>query len=253
MATIECEQAVYGSFPGWSRGYDLLGSSPGCLPGWLTYFRQVCQGYGEPPRGFEPGGLLSRPLPSGGLLVVRPSTAGRDDHGRPGALAFHALFAADRDWRRYRLRPFQFASALKEHWTADSTIAGPIRLEVKPPRDHAPVDSPLVTLMATGLTGGLRYGIESPRSIEPLAQAVWERLPHWRQRRLHLATWTFSNRMAFDLFAAPRLHGMDVDERTILVDGSAADLGEVGRRTEILLWDRRPWFFRAWRAGRRIS
>ena len=48
---IPFEQAVYGSFPFWNRGYGVLTHSQGCRPEWLAELRNVCQRYGEPPTG----------------------------------------------------------------------------------------------------------------------------------------------------------------------------------------------------------
>ena len=38
---VRFEQAVYGSFPFWDRGYALLAHSPGCRPEWLAEFAAV--------------------------------------------------------------------------------------------------------------------------------------------------------------------------------------------------------------------
>ena len=37
------EQAVYGSFPFWRRGYGVLARSAGCRAEWLAELRIVCQ------------------------------------------------------------------------------------------------------------------------------------------------------------------------------------------------------------------
>src|SRR3954464_15992347 len=46
---IRYEQAVYGSFPFWDRGYAVLAHSPGCRPEWLAGPRAARQRYGERP------------------------------------------------------------------------------------------------------------------------------------------------------------------------------------------------------------
>ena len=57
---VRFEQAVYGSFPFWDRGYALLAHSPGCRPEWLAEFLAACQRYGEPRGGApEARGLFS--------------------------------------------------------------------------------------------------------------------------------------------------------------------------------------------------
>ena len=54
------EQAVYGSFAFWNRGYGVLAHSAGCRPEWLAELRSVCQRYGEPPTGADRIGRLLR-------------------------------------------------------------------------------------------------------------------------------------------------------------------------------------------------
>ena len=55
-ATVRFEQAVYGSFPFWERGYDVLAQSPGCRPDWLAQLCSACRRYGERPRGAAASG-----------------------------------------------------------------------------------------------------------------------------------------------------------------------------------------------------
>src|SRR4051794_30474773 len=99
--TVRYEQAVYGSFPFWDRGYDVLAHSPGCRPEWLAGMRAACQKFGERPRGVEEvGGLFALRLAEGPWMIVGPSVQGADDRGRPGALAFHALFLSPREYRK---------------------------------------------------------------------------------------------------------------------------------------------------------
>ena len=58
--TLHFEQAVYGSFPFWNRGYGVLAHSAGCRPEWLAELRHVCQRYGEPPAARSPFRRLLR-------------------------------------------------------------------------------------------------------------------------------------------------------------------------------------------------
>src|SRR5262249_13403910 len=90
---IPFEQAVYGSFPFWKRGYGVLTHSAGCRPEWLAELRSVCQRYGEPPSGAaQSAGFFALPLECGPWLIAGIHSLGFDDLGRPGALGFHALF-----------------------------------------------------------------------------------------------------------------------------------------------------------------
>ena len=66
--TIRYEQAVYGSFPFWDKGYAVLAQSPGCRPEWLAELREACQRFGERPGGVaeaEVRGLFALRLASG--------------------------------------------------------------------------------------------------------------------------------------------------------------------------------------------
>jgi hypothetical protein len=90
---VRVEQAVYGSFPFWNRGYAVLARSLGCRPEWLAALQTASQRYGERPTGVaEADGLFALRLKRGPWMIVGVSAQGRDDRDRPGALAFHALF-----------------------------------------------------------------------------------------------------------------------------------------------------------------
>src|SRR4051794_29680325 len=96
---VRYEQAVYGSFPFWDRGYAVLAHSPGCRPEWLAGPRTARPPYGEPPAGAaEAPALFALRLERGPWLIVGVGPQGHDDRGRPGALAFHALFVDPRDY-----------------------------------------------------------------------------------------------------------------------------------------------------------
>src|SRR5689334_96278 len=106
MPRVRYEQAVYGSFPFWDRGYAVLARSPGCRPERLADLERACQRYGERPRGAAAGGLFALRLPSGPWAIIGVGDQGADDRGRPGALAFHALLLTPRDYRRAGCDPF---------------------------------------------------------------------------------------------------------------------------------------------------
>ena len=100
--TIRFEQAVYGSFPFWNRGYGVLAHSTGCRPEWLAELRDVCQRYGEPPTG-----RTSR--------VASSHCRSRADRGWSQAFILRAATTAA---GRVRLRFTPYSSA-------DGPIAGP--------------------------------------------------------------------------------------------------------------------------------
>src|SRR5215831_18160716 len=101
MPLVRYEQAVYGSFPFWDRGYAVLAQSPGCRPEWLGELGRICQNFGERPHTVsEVAGLFALRMASGPWVIVGVGSPGSDDRGRPGALAFHALFLSAREFRK---------------------------------------------------------------------------------------------------------------------------------------------------------
>ncbi len=120
---ILLEQLVYGSFPFWDRGYDVLARSPGCRAEWVAEVLAACRRFGEAPAGVTPSpALFSVPL------AERPpgDRGGRAARGRrpgtPGALAFHALLVQPRDYRKAGSNPFAFAGAIRRDWSAEATL-----------------------------------------------------------------------------------------------------------------------------------
>ena len=80
--TFRLEQAVYGSFPFWHRGYAVLAHSAGCRPEWLAELRTACQRCGEPPAGLLPAdSLFALRLQSGPWMIVGVYPQGCDDQG----------------------------------------------------------------------------------------------------------------------------------------------------------------------------
>ena len=125
---VRFEQAVYGSFPFWNRGYAVLAHSAGCRPEWLAELRTVCQRYGEPPagtvRGRQPLRLAARERPV--------DDRGRSSSGmrRPGParrLAFHALFVGRWAYRWAGADPFAFAGAIRRDWSPADQRSNPAR------------------------------------------------------------------------------------------------------------------------------
>jgi hypothetical protein len=214
LTTVHFEQAVYGSFAFRDAGYAMLAQSPGCRAEWLADFRAACQKLGERPAGVaDAPGLFAARLASGPWAVVGMSPQGCDDRGRPGALAFHALFLSPREYRRAGCDPFALAGALRSDWTAEVTTLssgvwtiGGAEFESGPP-----VDARAAPIVAA-LVKGRRVIVESPGPIDDLAREVWRSLPLRVRRRATVATWAFANGPRFDLVAVPRLVGVAVDD-----------------------------------------
>ena len=209
---VRFEQAVYGSFAFWDRGYALLAQSPGCRPEWLAEFLAACQRHGEPRGGSpEARSLFSLRLKSGPWIVVGVSPQGHDDRGRPGALAFHALFLSPRDYRKAGHVPFGLSGALRGDWTAETRTlpsgAWPVEVPGTPETPHDPRALPIAAIAGRGG----RVALEEAGPIDALAREVWLALPDRARRRASVATWAFGNGNRFDLVALPRLAGVELD------------------------------------------
>jgi hypothetical protein len=241
--TIHYEQAVYGSFPFWDKGYAVLAQSPGCLPEWLTEMRDACQRFGERPGGVaeaEVRGLFALRLASGhgAWMIVGAGSPGSDDRGRPGALVFHTLFLSPRDYRRLGYNPFALTPALRNDWTAATGNLSAGTLTIPPPCPPNTTVDPSADRIAAALVRGRRVAIEAAAPIDALARQVWHALPARVRCRARVATWAFGNGNRFDLVALPRLAGVALDASYI--DLAALDvIGESPAGTPVSSWSRR--------------
>jgi hypothetical protein len=242
---IHLEQLVYGSFPFWDRGYDVLARSPGCRADCVAEVLAACRRFGDAPSGVTPApALFSLALPSGPRAIVGVEPQGADDRGRPGALAFHALLVEPGDYRKAGSNPFAFAGALRRDWSAEATLAA-ISWPVEPsdrqrsslafvgsaiadlfsgpgskrsaiadpteePATRPDTDSRARRIVAA-LSKGRRVALESLEPIDLLAREVWPSLPGSVRRNASVATWAFGNANRFDLVALPRLAGVELD------------------------------------------
>ena len=101
FGAIGYEQAVYGSFPFWSRGYAVLVASADCPPAWIDAMKRACARFGESPPGVAGfRSVFALPIDRSSWMIVQAASLGRDDQGRPGALAFHALFVSHWSYRQ---------------------------------------------------------------------------------------------------------------------------------------------------------
>ncbi len=216
MPRVRFEQAVYGSFPFWDRGYAMLAASPGCDPRWLREFESLCQRYGipsaPPPFSFT-GALFAIRLPRRDpWLIVRVAPQGNDNLGRPDALAFHGLFVTPSELRKSPLGPFGLVGALRSQWSAEETTLPPGSWEIPPFSAEEPLPPELDSLrepLTAALVLGRKVALESSEPITLLARAVWGMDPAipWR---VSFATLAGSTAIPFDLVALPRLSSADL-------------------------------------------
>ena len=144
-------------------------------------------------------------------MIVGVSPQGEDDRGRPGALAFHALFLDPHDYRRAGGNPFDFASLLRKDWTAETQTLPSGVWTVEPAEPSPPPVGSQVESIAATLGRGGRVALETPDPIDALARQVWSVLPLSVRCRASVATWAFGNGNRFDLVALPRLAGVEFD------------------------------------------
>jgi hypothetical protein len=210
---VRFEHAVYGSFPFWQHGYGVLARSSGCLPEWIAALKAAAQHFGERPAGTtESDALFAMRLDCGPWMIVGVSPQGCDDHGRPGALAFHGLFVGHWTYARAGADPFAFAPLLRRDWNAvdRDAILSNLPQSIQPAGFRrscglSPSDDQRFEPIVEALVQGRRVVVQSAEPIDVMARAVWQALP-WRVRlRVSVATWAFDNSNRFDLVALPKL------------------------------------------------
>ncbi len=210
------EQLVYGSFPFWDRGYDVLGCSPGCSPKITAEVVAICRKFGQPPSGdsAKPAMFAVR-LRSGPWAVVGVKPQGDDDRGRPGALAFHALIVSAEDHARTRFNPFGYTHQSK--WSLEDSGTLPrVRCFVERiAASDGSTNLGRVGPIVEALRKRRRVAVEASEPIDGLAREVWASLPERVRSRASVATWAFSGENRFDLVAFPRLVGVALDDSYI--------------------------------------
>ncbi len=222
MIAPRFEQAVYGSFGFWNRGYGRLAHSAGCRPEWLEAFESACRRFGEPPlaaRGHI--GRFALRLP-GAWLFAGVFPQGADDHDRPGALAFHGLFVDPMAYALAGSNPFPILALTRGNWTAADQGAELPTGKACSIAAHARVaddrNDPQVEAAAQALGRGRPVVIRTDRPITELARSIWSRLSWRRRQKLTLADWAFDNALGFDLVALPRLNGATIDSRALVLE-----------------------------------
>jgi hypothetical protein len=222
--TIRLEQAVYGSFPFWDRGYAILAHSAGCRPQWLAELKAACQRCGEPPAGLAPAdSLFTMRLRGGPWMIVGVHPQGSDDQGRPGALAFHALFINPWAYRWIGADPFAFVDCLRGDWSKDdrgrilpAAVWSAAARNVATSTPYHDNDPRLPQVVAA-LSQGRRVVVQSTEPIDGLARNVWRALPRSVRSRATVATWAFDNANQFDLVGLPKLVGMRLNGSDLIL------------------------------------
>jgi hypothetical protein len=221
LKSIRYEQAVYGSFPFWHRGYSVLARSAACRSEWLDAMRLAAQKFGERPASVpERDCLFAIRLHRGPWMIVGVFPQGCDDQGRPGALAFHALFVSTWSYRRAGANPFVFGKAFRRVWSlADQDTLLPTGTLSPQGHETRTKNEPdeLVQTVVAALKRGQKVIVSSSEPIENLARIVWLMLPGRIRRNASMATWAFENANQFDLVAVPRLAGDMINRCEVVV------------------------------------
>lgn len=215
FGSIRYEQAVYGSFPFWNRGYAVLTRSEACLPEWLDAMRHACQGLGERPSGVDSfRSHFAAPLGRARWMIVQADSLGVDDQGRPGATAFHAVFVSSWDYRRVGGDPLAFVPAFRADWTAidkERPLPRGVLKVVRSREAPATAVDPRVEPIVAALGRGRRAIVEAPAPADALVRSVWRRLSGATRRRTSVATWAFGDANRFDFLASPRIAGLSLN------------------------------------------
>jgi hypothetical protein len=223
--SVHFEQSVYGSFPFWGRGYAVLARSQGCRDDWLAALKLAARRFGEPPPGAGAcESLFATRIARGPWMVVGVFPQGCDDRGRPGALAFHALFVGPWAYRWAGASPFSFAPALRGAWTSEDIDRRLPTGSFRPGRRKPSVpgeddaDEELSRRIAEAMCRGRGAVVRSAGPIDLLARRVWARLPGRVRRGASVATWAYGNENRFALLGTPRILGGDRDGGTLVID-----------------------------------
>ena len=221
---VKLEQAIYGSFPFWQRGYGILARSSGCKPEWIVAFKTACQRFGERSMGIaDADGFFAIQITRGPWMIVGVYPQGCDDQGRPGALAFHGLFVGRWTYAKVGANPFGFNRFLRHDWNSldqDAILphihgaisASGFRRSVG---RISPEDDRFERIV-NAIAQGHRVVVQAMEPIDGLARSVWRAIPFRVRLRASVATWAFDNANGFDLVAVPKVSSI-IQEPTDLI------------------------------------
>jgi GTPase-associated protein 1, N-terminal domain type 2 len=215
---MQIEQAIYGSQGG--DGYRFLARSAGFRDDWLPEAERLCMGFGERPAGVAcPGCVFAQPFGRHQVAIVQAADQGRDDAGRPGALAFHVLVVPRPLYLDLGGDPFHIAEQFPPLWAARgeqpvlSWTAG-----APPARTVALLQQTLNVPYSATLLGGVQILLDGGKLVfersEPdaaILRSLWMLLPTSTRSELWPASFIFSNIHHFDVVVVPRAAGSDYD------------------------------------------
>jgi len=214
------EQALYGNPD--AGGYRFLARSPGFLDAWLPEAERLCQGFGERPAGVAcPLALFARPFGSRHVAVVQAADQGRDDAGRPGAIAFRLLVVPRRLYTEVEGDLFHISEQYPPAWGERGTLP-PLEWAAGPPAPRT-VDGvrrvlDVVAARTQTLLGGVQVLVDGGRLVfvrqapDPkIVRDLWTLLPSATRTELWPATFAFGNKHGFQLVVVPDATGPDYE------------------------------------------
>jgi hypothetical protein len=210
------EQAIYGGHD--VGGYRFLARSPGFRDEWLPLAQQVCTGFGDRPAGVSsPAAVFALPLGARHVAVVQVADQGRDDAGRPGALAFRLLVLPQALYRDLGGDPFLIADAFPPSWeargelpTLEWTDGPPPKRTIEQVRRVIDVEHDRTALLLGGvqvLVDGGRLVFERSAPDSRLLRDLWMLLPTATRTTLWPASFAFGNANRFQVVVVPRASG----------------------------------------------
>ena len=209
---MRIEQAFYGSQD--VGGYRFLARSAGFAEAWLPVAERLCTGFGERPAGVAcPMAVYAQPLDAKHVAVIQVADQGRDDAGRPGALAFRVLVLPRALYADLGGDPFHIAEAFPPAWEARGevptltwTFGPPPRRTVEEIRHLLDVEADRTALLLGGaqvLVDGGRLLIHRNAPDPNLARQLWSLLPRATRTEIWPASFAFGNKHAFHLAIVP--------------------------------------------------
>jgi hypothetical protein len=216
--SLRIEQAIYGDHD--VGGYRFLARSAGFLDDWLPLAQRLCTGFGERPAGVLcPAAIFSLPFGARHVAVVQVADQGRDDAGRPGALAFRLLAVPKALYADLGGDPFLIADRFQPDWHARGELPAlewefgvPEKRTVEQVRrviDVAPERTALLLGGAQVLVDGGRLVFERKEPDSRVIRDLWMLLPTATRTSLWPATFAFANTHRFHVLAVPFAFGPD--------------------------------------------
>jgi hypothetical protein len=225
MPEIQIEQAIWVSA---SRGFRLLGRSPGFPDEWLADAEELCAAFGDRLPGVDcPGCVFAQPFGKRHVAVVQVADQGADTSNRAG-LGFRQLVFRRQDYPLFGGDPFALAEHFPPPWQSRGDLPVLSTEPLTGPRTVADVQQVLKRPESAALLGGVQALVDGGRIVfqrpapdTSLLQSLWMLLPASNRSELWPASFAFSNVLHFDVLVVSRPTGEEYAE--YLTEDQAGD------------------------------